>query len=591
MDAKQLIDLAGKAAFDRGMHYYLDGAVVALTEHYGLLKAKVEGSYLYEVKVPLDSPADSECTCPAWEDSGFCKHCVAVILQFQAEQREEDEAAEPEPSPRATSKSKQSQRLRDEAQVLAFLHSKGKEELAQTLLSMLRNDPNEFQRWLLKSQAASGAVDSKALRKTITQALPYRSLYSYNEVARYFAHAEQLLQPVWDMIPLLPAEQALKLVEYGYERLHRALERVDDSGGYRFGLEESMESLWLPLFKRLPWSDDVKVDYLIKQLGSADDYPDIPAAFIEDEDTGLLALFYHQLDLHWQGLSTQQKQSSESWRIYQLLFERSEQQQDWPRCILLQQEHAESGSDWLNLCEFCIDKQFLAEARQCWQQASDLIPVPQNRKSRAHTYDVIQAEQRRLPLRELEVRLLTAEGALPEAADKLWGLFQERPAMAMYVQLQTLSQQVGLTEQECLQKVSDGLIQLAKQQQWDYQTTAIHTLLAEIYLHHGLHAQALQLAQAHKLAQGVQQQLATVVFPVQPEAGLMLYTKLILESAGRGADSSVYREVVALLEQLQQMIRAHPGKISLSRFTELVELLRSEYKRRSTFISMLKVFA
>lgn len=75
---------ANKQSFDRGYEYYNDGSVLDVTQRGNLLTAQVQGSDAdpYDIAITLaanGSIADADCTCP-YDQSGYCKHIVAVLL-------------------------------------------------------------------------------------------------------------------------------------------------------------------------------------------------------------------------------------------------------------------------------------------------------------------------------------------------------------------------------------------------------------------------------------------------------------------------------------------------------------------------------
>lgn len=75
--------LATPESFDRGKHYYAEGAVVEVVYQDGRLTGRVAGRRQepYRVSVDLAGGAigTSSCSCP-YEWSGACKHVVALLL-------------------------------------------------------------------------------------------------------------------------------------------------------------------------------------------------------------------------------------------------------------------------------------------------------------------------------------------------------------------------------------------------------------------------------------------------------------------------------------------------------------------------------
>jgi len=80
-DIDVLRELAGEKVFARGEAYYRDGQVEILAVEPGRVLAQVTGTEDYRTELKGNGEdVDGECSCPAWEDWGFCKHMVATAL-------------------------------------------------------------------------------------------------------------------------------------------------------------------------------------------------------------------------------------------------------------------------------------------------------------------------------------------------------------------------------------------------------------------------------------------------------------------------------------------------------------------------------
>src|SRR5919197_5163987 len=78
-------ELAGGKAFARGQEYYRDGSVELLSVTPKRVVAQVAGTEDYRtVLTGRGTEIDGECSCPAFEDWGFCKHMVATALAANA---------------------------------------------------------------------------------------------------------------------------------------------------------------------------------------------------------------------------------------------------------------------------------------------------------------------------------------------------------------------------------------------------------------------------------------------------------------------------------------------------------------------------
>jgi uncharacterized Zn finger protein len=91
-DEAQLYELAGEKVFARGQGYADHGYVALLSVNDGGILAVVFGTSDYTVWLKRSgSEISGHCACPAYADSGFCKHMVATALVANESSRRDDE--------------------------------------------------------------------------------------------------------------------------------------------------------------------------------------------------------------------------------------------------------------------------------------------------------------------------------------------------------------------------------------------------------------------------------------------------------------------------------------------------------------------
>jgi uncharacterized Zn finger protein len=142
-DIDVLRELAGAKAFARGAAYHRDGQVEILFTKPGRVLAQVAGTEDYRTELRGDGEdIDGECSCPAWEDWGFCKHMVATALVAN------DLAGEVDGSGALS-------RIRD------HLKAKDIEALIEIIMELVEQDPALFRKF--DAAAATMHEDDKTL--------------------------------------------------------------------------------------------------------------------------------------------------------------------------------------------------------------------------------------------------------------------------------------------------------------------------------------------------------------------------------------------------------------------------------------------
>lgn len=81
-----LLALVGQRSVERGERYFRDGHVLGLERHAGVLKARVRGTAIYNVRVWVNADGLAySCECKHGLEGNFCKHAVAVALAWNAQ--------------------------------------------------------------------------------------------------------------------------------------------------------------------------------------------------------------------------------------------------------------------------------------------------------------------------------------------------------------------------------------------------------------------------------------------------------------------------------------------------------------------------
>jgi len=166
------------------------------------------------------------------------------------------------------------------------------------LLEFIESERSLLQQWSMRADSDLGILDAKALKKRITATIPYnRNLYRYNQVRSYFAQVETVMEQLCELAEQLPADDTLKLLDYALQRITRALETIDDSGGFRFGAVELLQATHINTCNRLDWPEEKLTNYLLDIVFSEcyDFYPEIPSSYAEALGDSGMSIFNQTL--------------------------------------------------------------------------------------------------------------------------------------------------------------------------------------------------------------------------------------------------------------------------------------------------------
>lgn len=566
MDDSQLADshlitLAGKAAFDRGVAYFQQGHVVSWQQSGKHIIASVEGSESYEVNLVLAKRGlEGSCDCPASEGIDFCKHCVAAALAYRTEQAEH-------------------QRLLDGNEmdrIRAYLQQLDKESLIESLETLIDNDPALYQRWSLRADAVLGKLDHKALKKRITAAFPInRDLFRYAQVRAYFDKAEHVIDTLAEQIPQLPSDKALTLVEYALTRMSRALETIDDSGGFRFACEYTLQTLHVQTLKRLDWGAEALAAYLFDKANGTqqESYPPIPEAYTEVlQDAGIEA--YHVLlQRAWDAMpplpeDAKWQQVSPYLNIQTPLMKRAKERGDINAILALYDKTAVRDIDCLRAAEECV-------AFGAWEQLPDWLARTERLEAKnAGIFHKIERWR-------LHIQLDIHHQNFTAAAERQWHIFQQTRSLNDYIALIKLADD-GHLESDYRLLAKSWLNEKLTQSQGNafYVMRPVDSLLA-IYLHEGEIDQAQALCNAHTVSTELLHTLAQSL--PTPEEALPLYRRLAGFHVNQ-TNNDGYRHAIALLKEFEATLTTNAQHRD---FAQLLQELRATFKQKRNFIKWL----
>jgi len=224
--------LAGGQSFERGEEYSATRAVGSLRWDESSIRASVQGTQRYRVRLELAGDAlAGDCTCPVGRDGAFCKHCVAVGLAWLEQGRA---AGDPTAAPTRSE-------LRDRLAAL------GAETLADLLVEQALDDEYLHARLLALTSGASldAATRFRQLEHAFDVAVDPGGFVAWNEAYGFAQALEEVITTVEQQLGSDHAAEIIAFCEHALRRIEAACEYVDDSSGELGQIRERLEELHL----------------------------------------------------------------------------------------------------------------------------------------------------------------------------------------------------------------------------------------------------------------------------------------------------------------------------------------------------------
>lgn len=559
--------LSGAAAFARGMDYFKNGHVVELNHGAKRVTATVQGSDLYRVTLKFSGRGlEGGCDCPASEGVDFCKHCVAVGLQLMSENAAVNAL----------------EHGSDLDKIKAYLLKQPKDKLVEQLCELAEADKLLRQRYLLRSIASEQGIDFKALRKQITAAIPAgRQLFRYPQVRAYFARVDELADYLADLESSADADKLQELIEYAIVRIDKALETIDDSGGFRLDSLAQLGEIHCRLMARNSAKPAARARRLLELLVLDGDglFPDIPAAYGDALGRDGSHEFWRELQKRWDNTPPPADRSARFsgglCRLSNLLLTRAEVDGDVAAQLTIHIKLAVDGFDYFRLAEFCCEHAMYVEALT-WLDRS--LAGKMNRSA-------YQFNERALALRS---EIYSAQGKHEQALANGWQFFEKMPLFENVERLLALAKKIdtGAVEAaraKALGWLRDEFDKHKKATRGGGRNWSLHAnTLIEIYLQQGDLSAAWEIAAESGVPAELLQQLADTSWHSHPDRAVLAYRRLIEDEVVGGSNQGYRRAVDLLLHQ-----RDYMKKNKVVGFDPLLDELRVKFKAKRNFIKLL----
>ena len=550
-DAGALQELAGPKVFARGEGYFGDGLVQILTIEPNRVMAMVAGSEDYTVELTGRGEAiDGECSCPAFEDWGFCKHMVATALAVNAFGGDAEAEAGGTLS-----------RIRD------HLRAKGADALVEMIVKMAGRDPALYRK--LDMAAAATNADDKTLearlRKAIDGATRTGGFVEYREAAGWAAGVDEALDAIESLASGARAGVALELAERAIERIEEALNRIDDSAGHCGALLQRAGEIHLAA-ARVSRPDPVELARGLFAREMQDGYDTFYRAVQRYADVlgeEGLAEYRRLATAAWEKLSTRVAHAKEKYEyssdygsLMSILDFFAERDGDTDARIALRTKDLSSAWRYFQIAEFCVSQDREEEALKRAEEGLWL-------------FEDERVDERLL---FLAVELLSKSGWKADAEAHLCRAFEKSPNLDLYKRLSKFG---GKAARERAVTFLENRIAKEQGSRWHYPAD----LLVQVLMQEKKFDEAWGTVRQRCASLGVKEALAMASEVAHPREALEVYAERVNQLADAG-NNHAYEEAARLMARMAAL------RSKTEQAAYIVEI-KARFGRKRNFMKLL----
>lgn len=404
---EMLLALAGKAALARGLAYHKDGRVDLISAGAKGALAAVRGTEIYRVELRLrPGELTGSCECRAFEDSGFCKHMVALTLAAS------DAGAADRTAP-----------LRE------HLVAQGAEALADRFLRLAKRDTALLAS--LEREIADLADSDEALvaryRAAIDRATDPGGGIDYWGAGAYAKEIASMIEPLRTLAHSGRARPALELCDHLLDGIAQGMEETDDSEGEVYDVGLQAVALHLDLCRLAPPDPAALAGELFERQmdGVTDLFSDADETYAEILGPVGLAEFQRQAKAGWAALPAPKRDQFDGRRsiLKSILDRAATRAGDLDARIALRKAELTEPAAYGEIAELCLAAgrqdealRWIEEGLWCFEDRPDE------------------------PLQRRAADMMARAGRTADAEALLWRVFERKPSLAVYRELAALPQ-------------------------------------------------------------------------------------------------------------------------------------------------------
>lgn len=520
-NADALEELAGRQSLARGKDYFARGAVQLLAVEPSRVLATVSGSENYSVKLTGRGKAiGGECSCPAFEDSGFCKHMVAAVLAANAA----GGGTEAEDSGTLS-------------RIRKHLKAKGIDALVEMIVELAERDQAFFRKLDMASAATGG--DDKALelrlRKALDGATGISGFVDWRGAAEWANDVDEALEVIAGLASGTQASIALTLAERALDRIETAMNSIDNSSGHCGASLDRARDIHLAAARNCR-PDPVLLahDLFFREMNGGYDtfsraarlYADVLGEEGLGEYRRLAAAAWDKLPQRTARPKEKYEYSGEYSQLTEILDFFAERDGDTDARIALRAKNLSSSWQYFQLAEFCLSQRRKEEALK-WAEEGLWAFEDERPDERLlfFTSDLLAKARRKA-----------------DAQAHLWRAFEKQPSLEIYLRLRKLG---GDEVRERVVTFLEARAVKEKGSHWNSPAD----LLIRVLTQEKTFDAAWAAVQRHGASMGAKEALAKASEAAHPREALEIYAERVAQLANNG-NNNAYEEAARLVTHM-----------------------------------------
>lgn len=546
--------LAPASYFERGEDYFLEDAVVYLSKKDNTITATVQGTRRYKVRIKIvDDQLDYDCSCPLGDDKNFCKHCVAVCLQWISDQEG-----------RGQNKTKEKLKT-SENDIRRYLMKQDKKMLVDIISEQVYEDDQLREELIFKLNSSSrDSFNGEHFKRLIDRVVKPGVYVHYRQMWGYTRNIQSVVCEIEKYLEDGYAAEVIEIVEYALDQVEETLGQVDDSDGGIGMIFDDLMEIHLEACKKAKPNP--------KELAQRLFYKEISGQY----DLFFGAVRTYADVLGKEGIQVYRQLAQKKWKFIPALKPGDCDDQMFERFHLtsIMEALAQQDNDIEQLVE--VKSKNLSSAYRFLEIAQIYKDAGDNEKALEWAERGLKAFPEKIDfrLRNFLAEEYYSRGRHQESMDLIWQEFEECSRFEYYKKLQSHA-----CKNDSWQIWREKAIQLLKRKKYS-------DVLVEIFIWEGDFDNAWQQAKAKGCLDHTWFKLAELRSKKHPDDAVNVYMNYV-EPAVNRTNNQAYEEAVGYLKKIKYWMKKLDKE---KEFEQYLRRLCDTYKRKKNFIKLVHQF-